>query len=404
VKVSFKIALRYIFAKKSINVINIISGISTIGITIATAALIIILSVFNGLEEFIISRFNTFNPELKVSIEEGKFFDINDSLKSQIQSIKNIKAFSFVMEDYAAIKVGKKTHPFPIKGVDNNYLKVCGIDTMLLEGEFLLKNKKGENMAVVGYEAAQQLSIGIGFVAPIVIYAPKRSKKINTNPMQAFNKKYLYPSAIYGIDESTDNKIILPLELVQSLFEAQKQATDIEINLYDNSQSEATKKELKKILGNNFSVKNQIEQNSFYKIINSERLMIYLILGFVLLIATFNIIATLTMLIVDKKKDFISLQSIGLSHQEIKMIFLFNAWITSIIGGILGLFLGGLIAYLQIKFSIVSFGDHNYIIDAYPISIEALDFIKVFILLLVISLITSLLPIRNFSKNYLKSN
>ncbi len=399
--VSFRIAVRYLFSKKSINVINIIAGISTIGITIATAALIIILSVFNGLEEFIISRFNTFNPELKASIETGKFFYINDSLKQQVESIENIKDISFVMEDYAAIKASEKTHPFLIKGVDNNYQNICGIDTMLLEGEFLLKNKKGKNMAVVGYEVAQQLSIGLGFVRPIIIYAPKRTKNISTNPINAFNKDYLYPSAIYGIDETTDNKIILALDLVQKLFEAPNQATDIEISLHNNALANETQENLENILGENFIVKNRVQQNSFYKIINSERLMIYLILGFVLLIATFNIIATLTMLIVDKKKDFLSLQSIGLSNHEIKMIFLFNAWLTSVLGGILGLGLGGLTAYLQIRFSIISFGEGNFVLDAYPVAIEAIDFVKVLALVLIISFITSLLPIRNFTKNYL---
>ena len=191
------------------------------------------------------------------------------------------------------------------------------------------------------------------------------------------------------------------MRLVQKLFEAPKQASDIEIILHDKSLLSETQKQLQQFFGTKFTVKNQIEQNTFYKIINSERLMIYLILGFVLLIATFNIIATLTMLIVDKKKDFLSLQSIGLSNRDIKLIFLFNAWITSVIGGISGLILGGLIAYLQVKFSIIGFGDNNYIIDAYPVSIEAIDFINVFILVLFISVLTSLLPIRNFSKNYL---
>ena len=399
--VSFKIALRYLFSKKSINVINIIAGISTVGVTIATAALIIILSVFNGLEDIIVSRFNAFNPELKISLNEGKFFTISDTLIQKLASIENIKDYSFVMEDYAAIKVGKITHPFQIKGVDANFIKVCGVDTMLFEGEYQLKNNKGENMAVVGYTVAQKLSIGIGFVTPIVIYAPKRTKSTSVNPIKAFNKKYLYPSAIYGIDESADNIMILSLDLVQDLFEAHKQATNIEISLKNTSLSDKTKQELHQLLGSDFIIKNRIEQNSFFKILNSERLMIYLILGFVLLIAAFNIVATLTMLIVDKKKDFISFQSIGLSNQQIKMIFLFNGWMTSVFGAIVGLALGGFLCYLQIKFGIVGFGQGNYDISSYPIAIEFIDFIKVFVLVLIIGFLTSLLPIRSFSKKYL---
>lgn len=399
--VSFKIALRYLFSKKSINVINIIAGISTVGVTIATAALIIILSVFNGLEEIIVSRFNSFNPQLKISLNEGKFFPIDNSLIEKLESIDNIKDYAFVMEDYAAIKVGDITHPFPIKGVDPKYRNVCGLDTMLFEGEYQLKNSKNENMAIVGYLVAQQLSIGIGYARPIVIYAPKRSKSISSNPMNAFNKQYLYPSAIFGIDESADDKIILSLDMVQELFEAENQATNIEIALHNESLSDDTQEKLQELLGSKYIVKNRIEQNAFFKILNSERLMIYLILGFVLLIAAFNIIATLTMLIVDKQKDFISFQSIGLSNHQIKMIFLFNGWMTSAIGAVLGLILGGLIAYLQIRFSLIGFGDGNYDIDAYPVAIESLDFLKVFGLVLTIGFTTSLLPIRKFSKNYL---
>jgi len=399
-KVAFKIALRYLFSKKSINVINIIASISTIGVAIATAALIIILSVFNGLEEIIVSRFNAFNPQLKVSLNEGKFFTINDTILHKLESIKNIKNYSFVLEDYAAIKYSKVTHPFPIKGVDTNYQEVCGLDSMLLDGEFILKNAKGENMAIAGYDIAQQLSIGLSFVAPLIIYAPKKTKSISVNPSNAFNKKYLYPSGIYSIDEFSDNKLIVSLDLVQELFQAKNGASDIEISLHNEKITEETQIALQNLFGEDFTVKNRIEQNSFYKVLNSERLMIYLILGFVLLIAAFNIIATLTMLIVDKKKDFISFQSIGLSNFQIKMIFLLNGWMTTTFGAIIGLILGGLIAFIQIKFSIVGFGE-GFDISAYPVAMELLDFVKVFSLVLFIGLITSLLPIRRFSKNYL---
>ncbi len=400
-RVSFKIALRYLFSRKSINVINIIAGISTLGVTIATASLIIILSVFNGLEQIIVSRFNAFNPEIKITLNEGKFFNIENPNIQKLKELKNIKALSFVMEDFAAIKYSNATQPFPIKGVDENYLSVCGLDSMLIDGDFMLHNAKGENMAVVGYEVAQQLSIGLGFVSPLILYVPKRSYKVSSDPSHAFNKQYLYPSAIFGVDETADNRVIIPLEMAQELFEAKGQATNVEISLKNSSLSEQTQNKIKAILGSKFMVKNRIEQNSFFKILNSERLMIYLILGFVLLIAAFNIVATLTMLIVDKKKDFISFQSIGLSNFQIKMIFLLNGWMTSILGAILGLTLGGIITYIQIKFSIVAFGE-GFDLPAYPVDLEVFDFVKVFFLVLIIGFLTSLLPTRKFTKNYLR--
>ena len=394
--VPFKIALRYLFSKKSVNIINIIAGVSTVGVAIATAALIIILSVFNGLEEIIVAQINAFNPELKVSVKQGQFFDINDSLNTKLQGINNIKAYSFVLEDYAAIKVAKLTHPFPIKGVDKQYLKVSGVDTMLIEGDFILKKENNEFMAVVGYQVAKKLNIGLNFVSPIVIYAPKRTKSTVINPSSAFNKEYLYPSAIFGIDETADDKIILDIDVVQRILDTPNKASGIEISLTDKALSKITKNKLQEILGPNYTVKNRVEQNSFYKVLNSERLMIYLILGFVLLIAAFNIVATLTMLIVDKQKDFISFQSIGLSNNQIKMIFLLNGWMTTVLGAFIGLLIGGILAYIQMVYGIISFGS-GFSIDAYPVTIVLLDFVKVFFLVFIIGFIVSLLPMRNFN-------
>lgn len=399
--VSFKIALRYLYSKKSINVINIIAIISTVGVTIASAALIIILSVFNGIEDILLSQFNAFNPELKVSLNEGKFFEIDSILESKLKAIDNIEHYSFVMEDYAVIKMGKLTHPFPVKGVDLNFRNTCGVDTMLFDGDFQLYNPKGDPMAVVGYQVADQLSIGINFVRPMVIYAAKRTAKVSADPLKAFNKTFLYPSSIFAIDESADDKVLVPLELAQHLFEAKNQASNIEIKVHDFGRLEETQDALAKTLGIQFNIKNQIEQNSFYKIINSERLMIYLILSFVLLIAAFNIIASITMLIVEKKKDLLSFQSIGLSNQQIKLIFLFNGWMSSAIGASLGLILGATLAYLQMKFEIISFGDGSFHDQAYPVSLKIIDFFRVFGMVIGIGFLTSLLPIRNFKKNYL---
>ena len=399
-KVPFKIALRYLFSKKSVNMINIIAGISTIGVTIATAALIIILSVFNGLEEILLAQINSFNPELKVSLKKGKYFAINDSLIQKLDLIDNIKDYAFVLEDYAAIKNGKTTHPFPIKGVDSNYLKVTRIDTMLIDGAWQLKNNKDEYLAVVGYQISEKLSIGLGFVRPLVIFAPKRTNSTIINPSSAFNKTYLYPSGVFAIDESVDNIVLLDIELTQDILEAKESANGIELSLIDKYLVNSTKEELKDILGDNFSVKDRTEQNSFYKIINSERLIIYIVLGFVMLIAAFNIVASLTMLIVDKKNDFISFQSIGLSDMQIKMIFLINGWLTTILGAIIGLIIGGILALIQMKYGIVSFGN-GFQLDAYPVVIKVIDFIKVFALILIIGTTTSLIPIRGFKKQYL---
>ncbi len=400
-RVAFRIALRYFLSKQSLNVINLIARISTIGVMVATASLIVILSVFNGLETIIVERFNAFNPDLKVSLNEGKYISINDSLKHQLNQIPNIQDYSFTFQEFAVVKYGKKMHPFTVKGVDHNFIKVSGLDTMLMEGEFKLKNSE-QDFAIVGSQVAQKLSVGIYFITPLTIYAPKRMLKSVQNPMTAFSKKYLFPSAIFGIDESADDKLVVPLSFTQELYQAQNLATNVEIKLNDKRLLSETQEQLQSLLGDKFVVKNQKEQNEFYKILNAERFMIYMILSFVLLIAGFNIIAMTTMLIVDKKKDFVTFQSIGLSVRQIKYVFLFTGWITSIAGAILGLILGGILAWIQIEFSIIQFGD-GYAISAYPIDVEALDFVKVFGLVLLIGFLTSLLPVRNFERNYLKS-
>ncbi|MBN2667871.1 MAG: ABC transporter permease [Bacteroidales bacterium] len=392
------IAFRYLFSKKNINVINIIARISTLAVAVATAALIIILSVFNGLESIIVERFNSFHPELKISLKDGKYFEIKD-LDSKLKQINAIDKYSFTFEDFSAVKYDKVTHPFIVKGVEDNYKEIVGIDSMMFDGDFILKNTN-EFKTVVGYEVAKKLSIGLGFITPIVFYAPKRFSKGMLNPSNAFNKRYLYPSGVFAIDESADQFIITDLSFAQELFQAEGMATNVEIKLKKNENLDKIKSEISDILGSRFEVKDRIEQNAFFKILNSERLIIYLILGFVLLIAAFNIVATLSMLMVEKKGDFITLKSMGFSSKQIQEIFIINGWLTSFIGGIIGLFLGAILSYLQIKFAWISFGDGNYDISAYPVELRAIDFVWVILLVAFIGFVTSFLPIQYFKRRF----
>ncbi len=367
---------------------------------IATMALVIILSAFNGLEKIIVSQFNSFNPELKVSVNQGKYLHINDSIVQELNQISNIERYSFTFEELAVIKYGEQMHPFTVKGVDEHFSQISGIDTMLLDGEYQLQNGQN-NFAVVGYQIAEKLSIGIHFTNPIIIYAPKRMSKSVLNPASAFNKKYLFPSAIFAIDESADDKLLIPLSFCQDLYQAKNLATNIEIKLKDKALVKQTKQELQSALGTKYKIQTQREQNNFQKVINAERFMIYMILSFVLLIAGFNIIAMITMLIVDKKRDFLTFQSLGLTTRQIKYVFLFTGWMSSISGAVLGLILGGFVAWLQVRFSLIGFGNGQYDITAYPVDIVALDFVYVFFLVIGIGLVTSLIPVRKFEKNYL---
>ena len=396
--VPFKIALRYLFSKKTINLINIIAGISAFGVLIASAALIIILSVFNGLEDILIKQFNTFDPELRIDLKEGRYFEINDSLKQILNEEKNIKTYSFSIEDKVVVQYDKITHPFYIKGVDANFTKVNHLDSAIIDGKFSLYQQKND-WAVVGDEVSDKLSIKIAFVTPIILYAPTRKNTVQA--ADAFNKKYIYPSGIYSVDPSVDNKIVVRLSFAQDILEAKNKATLIAISLKNKALIQKTQKNLRKKLGTQFYVKNRREQNSFYRVINSERLMIYLILGFVLLIASFNIAATLSMLILDKKSDFVTFQSLGLNNFQIEMIFLFEAWLTTVLGALVGLLIGGVLVFLQKEYAWVSLANDGFNNMPYPVDIVAFDFVKIGLLIILVSILTSIIPIRILSKKYL---
>ena len=397
--VPFKIALRYLFSKKTINLINIIAGISAFGVLIASAALIIILSVFNGLEDILIKQFNTFDPELKIELKEGKFFEINDSLKQILDNEENIKDYSFSIEDKVVVQYDKITHPFYIKGVDDNFTNVNHLDSAIVEGSFSLYQKNSD-WAVVGNEVSDKLSIRTSFVTPIVIYAPTRRNTVQA--ADAFNKKYIFPSGIYSVDPSVDNKIVVRLSFAQELLEAKNKASLVALSLKNRELTKETQKRLKEKLGADFYVKDRHEQNSFYKVINSERLMIYLILGFVLLIASFNIAATLSMLILDKKSDFVTFQSLGLNNFQIKMIFLFEAWLTTVLGAAIGLLIGGVLVFLQKEYAWVSLANDGFNNMPYPVDINPFDFVKIGLLIILVSVLTSIIPIRILSKKYLQ--
>ena len=396
--VPFKIALRYLFSKKTINLINIIAGISAFGVMIASAALIIILSVFNGLEDILIKQFNTFDPELKIELKKGKYFEINDSLKQILHDEENIKNYSFSIEDKVVVQYNKVTHPFYIKGVDADFIKVNHLDSAIIDGSFFL-HQKNSDWAVIGNEVSDKLSIRVGFVTPIVLYAPTRRNTVQA--ADAFNKKYIFPSGIYNVDPSVDNKIIVRLSFAQELLEADNKATMIALSLKNKQQIQKTKQSLKEKLSDRFYVKDRHEQNGFYRVINSERFMIYLILGFVLLIASFNIAATLSMLILDKKSDFITFQSIGLNYFQIKMIFLFEAWLTTFLGAVIGLVVGGVLVFLQKEYAWVSLANDGFNNMPYPVDILPLDFLKIALLIILLSFVTSIIPIRILSKKYL---
>lgn len=400
-KFSFFIAKHYFFSKKSANIINIISGITGIGVAVGTMVLIIVLSVFNGLEDIIIGRFNSFDSELRIEPSKGKVFNADSTFYNKINQCKEIETSSETVEETALVKYDKVYNPFLIKGVDRNFKKITGLDSMMIKGEYKIYDDE-HPLAVIGYTVASQLSVSLNSIYPLRIYMPNRKKKISNNPKNAFKISNIYPVGIYGVDQDVDNIIIMPLTFVRKLLKYTNQVSAIELKLTPNSKISKTQRKLKKILGSDFKVKNRYQQHEFlYKIMSSERMIIFIILSFVILVASFNIISSLTMLVLDKKNDISILRSMGAENSQIKRIFLYNGWMISIFGALLGLLLGAFICWLQIQFGFVTLPGSDsggFIVDAYPVSMHFSDFVLVFSTVIFIGFLTSLYPVRYINR------
>lgn len=399
----FYIARRYLFAKKSRHAINIISAISVGGVSIGTMALIIILSAFNGLDDLVRSLFSTFDPDLKITIAEGKTFSSEHEKIRKLYDQEGILYLTEVIEENALLRYGEKQYIATIKGVGDEFVMMSGIDSMIFEGKFLLKDQKNR-FAVVGQGIASNLSIGLSFITPIQIYVPKRTTNVVLTPDNAFNRKYIFPSGIFAIQQDFDSKyIIVPIEFARELLDYTSELSSIELKIDPSFNQEQVQEDLKRLLGNEFDVKNRYEQQEFvYKIMQSEKWAIFLILTFILLIASFNIIGSLSMLIIEKKKDIETLRNLGANLRLIRKIFLLEGWMISIFGALFGLILGSLICFLQQQFGLVKIqGGESFVIDTYPVSMEFLDFLFVFLTVLIIGFFAAWYPVRYITRKFI---
>jgi len=394
------IARRYFFAKKSHNAINIISLIAVIGVAIGTMALVTILSVFNGFDRLVKSLFNSFDPDIQITKAEGKAF-VPDSIPfNRIKNHSSVLYYSEVVEENALLRYGDKQYVANIMGVDTIYSRITGIDTMMMEGEFnLLKNNRP--YTVVGQGVAYYLGVGLHFIDPIMIYVPRRSATVSLNPENAFSKRFIYPSGIFRIEQEIDSKyLIVPIAFARELLEYDKEVTSIEIALNPSFDSHRAYKEISEILGPKYLVKDRYQQKEFfYKILKSEKWAIFFILSFILMVASFNIVGSLTMLILDKKKDIAVLHSMGTDLITLRRIFLLEGFFISFAGAVIGLCLGALICYLQMRFSLIHLqGSGSFVIDAYPVYMKFTDFSLVFITVLCIGYFAASYPVRFISQ------
>ncbi len=397
------VAQRYLFAKKTQNTINLISAISVVGVAIGTMALIVILSVFNGFDSLVHSLFNSFNPDLKITIKEGKRFSSELPSLTELKQIEGVLYIAEVVEENALLKYGNKQYIATIKGVSSDFIYMSGIDSMIVDGDFVLQQGNNE-YAIVGQGIAMKLAIGLTFVNPIIIYVPKRTASVSMNPERAFNRKYIFPSGIFAIQQDFDSKyLIVPIEFARKLLDFTSEVSSLELKLDPSSDPLAVQEDVKKIMGNDFFVKNRYEQEELlYRIMKTEKWAIFFILTFILIVASFNIIGSLTMLIIEKKKDISIIRSMGADLNHIRKIFLYEGWLISILGALIGLVIGVLICWLQQNFGLIRLqGSGSFVIDSYPVKMVLSDFLMVFLTVLAIGYFAAWYPVRYITRKFL---
>lgn len=397
------IARRYLISKKKQNIINIISAISVGGIIIGTMALVIVLSVMNGFNGLFNTFFSNFDPDLKITAVQGKMFDPSKFNFEKIKSITGVANYAEIIEEVALLKYENQIYPAIVKGVPDNYAQYTKIDTLIVDGSYLLK-EQGINYAVIGQGVAYNLGVRPAFVEHIMIYVPKKGKQVSLNPSKAINQNYVFPAGVFAVLEEIDSKyIIVDYNFAAGLFESGKQVSTIELGLLPTADIKKIQKEIKTILGDKFHVKNQYQQHDLiYKTMESEKWAAYLILVFILIIASFNILGSLSMLIIDKKEDILIFQSMGASSETIRKIFLFEGWLISVMGAVAGVLLGVFICWLQIRFSFITFPNTgSFVISAYPVQVVFSDILVIFGAVLLIGFFASWYPVKFISQKYL---
>jgi lipoprotein-releasing system permease protein len=400
------IAKRYLLAKKSHNIINIISIISVVGVMVGTGALIIVLSVFNGFEGLVKSLYSSFDPELKVSASEGKVFTVSGEQLGKIRQLPGIAYVSQTLEENALARFGEKQYIVMMKGVDEDFTKMTPLEGYLLNGKYIIGDVR-KPYAVIGAGVAYYLGIyPQDFAVPMSLYVPKRTKKtLSGLPDQTFNAQGVNVAGVFTIQQEFDlSYVLVPIGLARELLEYDREASAIEISLKPGASLDQARQGISEILGPGFDMKDRYQQQAtLYRVMKSEKWAVFFILTFILIIAAFNMIGSLSMLIIDKKKDIAVLWSLGADKPMIKKIFFTEGLMISLFGGLLGLLLGGLIALAQQYFGLIKLGggEGTYIVDAYPVKVHLMDFISVLATVLLIGALTTWYPVRQISKRYL---
>ena len=386
---------------KSPNAINIITGISIRGIGTGTMAIVIVLSAFNGISDLVFGLYNTFDPDIKISPKEGKSFVIDPASAEQIKKLNGVAYYTEVLQENALLKYDDKQVIATIKGVSDDFVKMTRLDTVIKEGEFLLHHDSLD-YAVLGYGLARKLNISLSdFMNPLEIYVPKRGNQAYLNPEDAFLIQRMEVSGIFSLNDDFDFRYcILPLSLARKLLDRKNELSAIEIGLKPGADVQKVKKEIAEIVGIKFDIKSRFEQNEvLFKTINSEKWWTFLILAFILVIGTFNVIGSLTMLIIEKKKDIQTLMFLGADKMLVRKIFMREGLMITLTGAVSGLLLGLLLCWIQMRFKLVPFSE-GFVVDSYPVKIIPMDLALVFGTVMLIGFFAAWYPVRIFTRKF----
>lgn len=403
----FYIARRYLFSKKSHNAINVISGISVCGVALATLALVCTLSVFNGFQDLVSNLFTAFDPELKIVPAAGKVFDGQDKAIAAIRKMPEVALVSESLEDNALVQYQGRQAMAVIKGVEDNFEELTPIDTILFGRGELLLHDEVVDYAIPGVQLLATLGTGIRFLDPLEVYAPKRGAKVNmANPAASFTGGNLFSSGlVFAVNqEKYDGSYILTsLKFARQLFQYTTEVSAINLKMKEGTDIDAFKRKLEKHLGERFRVLDRYEQQAdTFRIMKIEKFISYLFLTFILMIACFNVIGSLSMLIIDKRDDVVTLRNLGVNDRQIVRIFLFEGRLISFIGAVSGIVLGVLLCWLQQTFGLISLGAAgSFIVDAYPVSVHWEDVVLIFFTVLGVGFLSVWYPVRYLSRRLL---
>ncbi|QQS27782.1 MAG: ABC transporter permease [Sphingobacteriales bacterium] len=389
------IAKRYLISKKSTNAINIISGVSMVGMLVGTAALILVLSVFNGFEDLVTSLYNTFNPDIKVIPKEGKTFEPDSIQFEKIKQIPGVSNISHVLEENALLRYKEKDYITRLKGVDDNFVFVSQVDTAIIDGEFRLKNEDAD-CVVVGLGVLASLGVNLqNQFERLTVFMPRREGKVSSFSAEtAFTQASLIPTGVFAIQQDFDSRYaFVPIRFMRKLLNYPLSVSAYEIALLPNANSSFVKSQIAVIMGEKFKVLDRYQQDEFlYKVMKTEKWAVYFILTFILIISAFNIIGSLSMLVIEKKQDISILKALGATKGFIQRVFFFEGILLSLIGASCGVVIAIVICLIQQHFEILKLQGASFLIDAYPVSMRIDDFILVFVTVVIISVLASAFP------------